>query len=81
MCQGRGGVCDSRARAGMPLASGSTAPQQLTALPWLPRTLPSCCPPLQIPIGTEDALKGLVCLIDRKAYAFEGPSGEKVVGE
>lgn len=37
--------------------------------------------PVQIPIGTEDALRGLVCLVDRKAYNFEGSSGERVVGE
>ena len=36
---------------------------------------------MQIPIGTEDALKGLVDLVHRKAYMFEGSSGEKVVGE
>lgn len=35
--------------------------------------------PVQLPIGTEDALRGLVCLVDRKAYTFEGGSGERVV--
>ena len=34
---------------------------------------------VQLPIGVEDALRGLVDLVDRKAYAFEGPSGDKVV--
>lgn len=36
---------------------------------------------VQIPIGSEDSLQGLVDLIDRKAFRFEGASGEKVVGE
>ncbi|PRW60865.1 elongation factor G- mitochondrial isoform A [Chlorella sorokiniana] len=34
---------------------------------------------VQIPIGSEDSLKGLVCLVTRKAFMFEGSSGEKVV--
>lgn len=36
---------------------------------------------VQVPIGAEDALRGLVDLVDRRAYAFEGSSGERVVGE
>ena len=31
-------------------------------------------------MGLEDAMRGLVDLVDRKAYVFEGSSGENVVG-
>ena len=34
---------------------------------------------MQIPIGLEDKLKGVVDLITMKAYRFEGASGENVV--
>ena len=34
----------------------------------------------QIPIGLEEALRGLVDLVDRKAYVFEGASGQHVTG-
>jgi len=40
-----------------------------------------CGSNLQIPIGTEDSLKGLIDLVHRQAFMFEGSSGEKVVGE
>jgi len=36
---------------------------------------------MQVPIGTEDSLKGLIDLVDRRAFMFEGSSGERVVGE
>ena len=36
---------------------------------------------VQVPIGSEDALRGLVDLIDRRAFVFEGASGETIVGE
>ncbi len=32
-----------------------------------------------LPVGVEDALKGVVDLVEQKAYTFEGTSGEKVV--
>lgn len=34
-----------------------------------------------MPIGHEDSLRGLVDLVERRAFHFEGPSGEQVVGE
>lgn len=34
------------------------------------------CAPVQIPIGLEDQLLGLVDLISMKAYHFEGSNGE-----
>lgn len=34
---------------------------------------------IQIPIGAEKDLKGVIDLIERKAYAFEGDMGEKTV--
>jgi elongation factor G len=34
---------------------------------------------MQIPIGTEDAHKGVVDLITMKSYVFEGDNGEKIV--
>lgn len=34
---------------------------------------------IQLPIGTEKDLKGIIDLIERKAYAFEGDMGEKTV--
>ena len=36
---------------------------------------------VQVPIGSEDALRGLVDLIDCRAFVFEGASGETIVGE
>lgn len=33
---------------------------------------------MQVPIGLEEHLKGLVSLIDRTAYYFEGRMGEEV---
>ena len=33
---------------------------------------------LQIPIGLEEQHAGLVCLVERKAYIFEGAKGEQV---
>ena len=33
---------------------------------------------LQLPIGLEDKLEGVVCLIDMKAYRFYGPNGEEI---
>ena len=34
---------------------------------------------MQIPIGLEDKLEGIVDLVTMKAFRFEGPNGEKVV--
>ena len=34
---------------------------------------------MQIPIGLEDKLEGVVDLVTMKAYRFEGESGEKIV--
>ncbi|KAJ3199222.1 Elongation factor G, mitochondrial [Entophlyctis luteolus] len=34
---------------------------------------------VQIPIGAEDQLKGVVDLVELKAYFHEGPKGEKVI--
>ncbi|EFN59906.1 hypothetical protein CHLNCDRAFT_56440 [Chlorella variabilis] len=34
---------------------------------------------VQLPIGSEDSLRGLVDLVERRAFHFEGSSGEKVV--
>ncbi|KAI3429283.1 hypothetical protein D9Q98_005379 [Chlorella vulgaris] len=34
---------------------------------------------LQIPIGHEDSLRGLVDLVERRAFHFEGSSGEQIV--
>jgi len=33
---------------------------------------------VQLPIGLEDALQGIVDIVSRKAYTFEGPKGEVV---
>ncbi len=35
--------------------------------------------PIQLPIGLESELKGIVALLENKAYAFEGDHGEKIV--
>jgi len=35
---------------------------------------------IQLPIGLEENHKGVIDLIEKKAYAFEGASGENVVG-
>ncbi len=35
--------------------------------------------PLQLPIGAESDFKGVVALLENKAYAFEGEHGEKIV--
>ncbi len=35
---------------------------------------------VQVPIGLEDAIQGLVDLVDRRAYTFEGSSGDRVTG-
>ncbi len=35
--------------------------------------------PFQLPIGTESDFKGIVALLENKAYAFEGDHGEKIV--
>jgi elongation factor G len=34
--------------------------------------------PFQLPIGTESDFKGIVALLENKAYAFEGDHGEKI---
>lgn len=36
---------------------------------------------LQVPMGLEDAMRGLIDLVGRTAYVFEGASGQNVVGE
>ena len=33
------------------------------------------CAPVQIPIGSDDRLKGLVDLIHQRAYYFDGQNG------
>jgi elongation factor G len=35
--------------------------------------------PIQLPIGAESDFKGIVCLLENKAYGFEGEHGEKIV--
>ena len=35
--------------------------------------------PIQLPIGLEADLKGVVCLLENKAYGFEGEHGEKII--
>jgi elongation factor G len=35
--------------------------------------------PLQVPIGLEEAHRGLVDLITERAFLFEGPAGERIV--
>ena len=42
------------------------------------RLTPSAIP-LQLPIGLEADFKGIVCLLENKAYGFEGEHGEKLV--
>ncbi|KAL5794933.1 hypothetical protein ACOSP7_003527 [Xanthoceras sorbifolium] len=39
------------------------------------------CAAVQVPIGLEEDLKGLVDLVQLKAYYFHGSSGEKIVTE
>ena len=39
------------------------------------------CAAVQIPIGTDERLKGLVDIIEGKAYFFEGSNGENIVEE
>lgn len=39
------------------------------------------CTPVHLPIGAEDNFKGLVNLIDQKAYIYDGTSGEFSEGE
>ncbi len=34
--------------------------------------------PVQLPIGTEMDFKGVVALLENKAYVFEGEHGEKI---
>ncbi len=35
--------------------------------------------PIQLPVGLETNLRGVVCLLENKAYGFEGEHGEKLV--
>jgi len=35
--------------------------------------------PIQLPVGLEADLKGVVCLLENKAFGFEGEHGEKIV--
>jgi elongation factor G len=35
--------------------------------------------PIQLPIGNEAAFAGVVCLLENKAYGFEGDHGENIV--
>ena len=35
--------------------------------------------PIQLPVGLEADLKGVVCLLENKAYGFEGEHGEKII--
>ena len=36
------------------------------------------CAPVQIPIGSDDRLKGLVDIIHKRAYYFDGANGENI---
>jgi len=35
--------------------------------------------PIQLPVGLESDMKGVMCLLENKAYGFEGDHGEKIV--
>ncbi|MGB7957369.1 MAG: elongation factor G [Minisyncoccia bacterium] len=35
--------------------------------------------PIQLPVGLEADLKGVVCLLENKAYGFEGEHGERII--
>jgi elongation factor G len=35
--------------------------------------------PIQLPVGLESDLKGVVCLLENKAFGFEGEHGENIV--
>jgi elongation factor G len=37
------------------------------------------CAPIQIPIGLSNNHRGIIDIIERKAWAFNGPRGEKVI--
>ena len=37
------------------------------------------CAAVQLPLGLEDALEGVACLLERKAYGFVGARGETIV--
>lgn len=63
-------------------APHSVRRESIRGCPPAPTSTPS--PPVatpQIPLGVEDSMKGLVDLVARKAFVFEGPSGDSVVGE
>ena len=36
------------------------------------------CAPVQLPLGLEDAHRGLVDLVAMRAFHFEGPNGETI---
>lgn len=38
------------------------------------------CAFVEVPVGLEEHLQGVIDLIERKTYRFEGPNGDKVVG-
>jgi len=35
--------------------------------------------PIQLPVGLESDMKGVMCLLENKAYGFDGEHGEKIV--
>lgn len=37
-----------------------------------------CCAAVQIPIGLDDTLKGLVDIVRKKAHYFDGANGETI---
>lgn len=37
-----------------------------------------CCAAVQVPIGEDDRLRGLIDIIHRKAYYFDGANGEDI---
>jgi elongation factor G len=36
------------------------------------------CAPVQIPIGSDERLRGIVDIIHEKAYYFDGANGENI---
>ena len=37
-----------------------------------------CCAAVQVPIGEDDRLRGLIDIIKKKAYYFDGANGENI---
>ena len=49
-----------------------------TAIDSVRKKLGLICAAVQIPIGENERFRGLVDIIERKAYFFDGASGEKI---